>query len=364
MLEDNRMKRLFVIIMTTALLLLCASAVSAAGPVSLSAARVGQPYYDEEMTVTISADSAFTAKALYLGDFEYDSSLVELISGRWLIDGAVLQLDLDSENLEEAVIAFASNTTVSGDIFSLTFRSLVDMPSQSDFGYTCDIRLKSAGVEIPVEDVQCGGTKLSFLDCPVLMSVSSAVVNSYEGTVSVDVSINESSAGDIKTLAFQPGDSYEGLKLIGGEWLIDGAVKADWTEKDPLAVLTFNKPTELSGPVFRITYKILDNKDIDTEIAPEHFYVGRVPRATGIEYHCACGVAQGHITVIGSIRGDVNKDGVVNSNDAIYLLRHTLSADHYPINQDGDMNGDGTVSSADAIYLLRHVMLPDRYPLS
>ena len=29
----------------------------------------------------------------------------------------------------------------------------------------------------------------------------------------------------------------------------------------------------------------------------------------------------------------------------------------------GDMNGDGRVDSNDAIYLLRHVMSPERYPL-
>ena len=32
--------------------------------------------------------------------------------------------------------------------------------------------------------------------------------------------------------------------------------------------------------------------------------------------------------------------------------------------EDGDMNGDGKVDSDDAIYLLRHTMLPDQYPLA
>lgn len=30
----------------------------------------------------------------------------------------------------------------------------------------------------------------------------------------------------------------------------------------------------------------------------------------------------------------------------------------------GDVNGDGSVTSADAIYLLRHTILPDQYPLA
>lgn len=63
------------------------------------------------------------------------------------------------------------------------------------------------------------------------------------------------------------------------------------------------------------------------------------------------------------ILGDIDCNGFVSSDDAIYLLRYTLSPDAYPINQDGDMNGDGSVNSNDAIYLLRYTLQPNRYPL-
>ena len=63
------------------------------------------------------------------------------------------------------------------------------------------------------------------------------------------------------------------------------------------------------------------------------------------------------------LRGDVNGDGDIDSNDAIYLLRYTMNHDRFPINQSGDMNGDGDVDSNDAIYLLRYTMNPDRFPL-
>ena len=63
------------------------------------------------------------------------------------------------------------------------------------------------------------------------------------------------------------------------------------------------------------------------------------------------------------VKGDMNGDGVVTDADALYLLRHTLFADRYPISQSGDVNGDGDVTDADALYLLRNTLFPDRYPL-
>ena len=65
----------------------------------------------------------------------------------------------------------------------------------------------------------------------------------------------------------------------------------------------------------------------------------------------------------GVLQGDVNGDGILNSADAIYLLRHTIMPTVYPANQAIDMNGDGIQNSADAIYLLRHTIMPSVYPL-
>lgn len=64
------------------------------------------------------------------------------------------------------------------------------------------------------------------------------------------------------------------------------------------------------------------------------------------------------------ILGDVNDDGKVNDQDAIYLLFNaTFGDEYYPLNQDGDFNGDGEVNDQDAIYLLFYCFYPDLYPL-
>ena len=63
------------------------------------------------------------------------------------------------------------------------------------------------------------------------------------------------------------------------------------------------------------------------------------------------------------IPGDMDGNGEVNDSDALYLLRHTLFEDRYPITQNGDVDGNGQVNDSDALYLLRHTLFADRYPL-
>ena len=63
------------------------------------------------------------------------------------------------------------------------------------------------------------------------------------------------------------------------------------------------------------------------------------------------------------MRADMNGDGNIDTDDAIYLLRHALMPGSYPISNSGDVNGDGLTDTDDAIYLLRHVLMPDSYPL-
>ena len=65
-----------------------------------------------------------------------------------------------------------------------------------------------------------------------------------------------------------------------------------------------------------------------------------------------------------AIPGDVNGDETVTKDDAIYLLRHVLFPDKYPLEAEGDMDVDGDIDKDDAIYLLRHVLFPEKYPLN
>ena len=61
--------------------------------------------------------------------------------------------------------------------------------------------------------------------------------------------------------------------------------------------------------------------------------------------------------------GDVDGNGEVDLDDAIYLLYHVNFKDTYPVNQPVDFNGDSKEDLDDAIYLLYHVNFKDTYPL-
>ena len=55
------------------------------------------------------------------------------------------------------------------------------------------------------------------------------------------------------------------------------------------------------------------------------------------------------------VTGDVNGDGVVNSNDAVCILRYLAGYDVDVKIENGDVNGDGVVNSDDAVCILRNL---------
>ncbi len=65
-----------------------------------------------------------------------------------------------------------------------------------------------------------------------------------------------------------------------------------------------------------------------------------------------------------NVLGDLDGNGRLNDDDAIYLLFHSFFPEKYPLSQDADYNNDENVDDDDAIYLLFHIFFPEDYPLN
>ena len=73
------------------------------------------------------------------------------------------------------------------------------------------------------------------------------------------------------------------------------------------------------------------------------------------------GEVKDEVTIV--IKGEIDGNGKIDSDDAIYLLRNTLFASLYPVVAEDDVDGNGEYNSDDAIHLLRHTLFPSLYPL-
>ncbi len=155
----------------------------------------------------------------------------------------------------------------------------------------------------------------------------------------------------------------EKVTLVSGEWISQDEILSDWNAENETGVITYKENTALSGRVFLLTFRINDNAEEAETVINCGFKITALD-ATKAENELKTEIVPGSINIVNILRGDVNGDENVNSNDAIHLLYHTLLPDRYEINQNGDFDGDGNVNSNDAIHLLYFTMIPDRYPLA
>ena len=59
-----------------------------------------------------------------------------------------------------------------------------------------------------------------------------------------------------------------------------------------------------------------------------------------------------------ALRGDVNRDGVVNGSDVVYLINYLFIGGPAPDPLElGDVNCDGVVNGADVVYLINYLFL-------
>ena len=149
------------------------------------------------------------------------------------------------------------------------------------------------------------------------------------------------------------------LELVKGKWSTEDAVINNFDEALLMGELAFTENTSMKDVTLTLTFKVLTEKQNEVIKIDCKTVVKRV--VDNVETYVDTVVISGSVKTL--LRGDMDNNGKVDSNDAIYLLRYTLLPTQYPITQDGDMDGNGKTDSNDAIYLLRYTLEPKKYPL-
>jgi hypothetical protein len=171
----------------------------------------------------------------------------------------------------------------------------------------------------------------------------------YRGGDIVTFTLGFTGVEDAKSILFTFSCGGSSAEMVGYRWLVPAVIQQfDGLE----GIAAWSDAKDIDGGVFEISFRLSEDADEFTLSCDSMINPGDMSFAASKTIYRQL-----------YIDGDLDDDGLVTSDDAIYLLYSTFLPDRYPLNQDADFNDDGIVDSDDAVYLLYHTFLPDRYPL-
>ena len=132
-------------------------------------------------------------------------------------------------------------------------------------------------------------------------------------------------------------------------------------DEEKLAVVAALKASQIfDGEICTLNFKINENAE-EGAVA--------VSATANIKLNSetiATEVVPAAVSVTLQILGDIDLNDVVDMNDAILLLQHSMFPELYPIDYSGsvDFTKDGNIDMNDAILLLQYSMFPELYPIN
>ncbi len=286
------------------------------GPLVTVDAGVETVIIGQTVTFVVYVSDANMIKSMALTPV-FDSSVFELVSAEWLVDATVQYIDPSNNN---AASAWSELTDVNGAVFSFTLRA----NALTDVSEVSCVAMYQEGHD--VQNFFVNTDRVAVIQCPHENGYIEILNDEYHARICSLCGYSEIMAhsydNDCDATCnycdyVRDVDHYSDLGWIcdeNGHWQI----------------------CDRCGEQFG---------------AGEHEYDGYDD--------CFCN----HCGYFRALRGDMNNDGFVTSDDAIYLLLYTYYSEQYPITQSGDMNGDGQETSDDAIHLLLYTYYSEQYPL-
>lgn len=139
------MKKTILTLITVLLLVIVFTVtVSAAGTTATTESKNGAKGDTVTVNVSVTSTSNVTSGAV---EVTYDSTKLQLVDGSWSVSGSLLA-SFDKSNGKGA-FAFATGSTVDGNILSVKFKVLTDAPL-GDANVQCKIMLKNGSTDLPV----------------------------------------------------------------------------------------------------------------------------------------------------------------------------------------------------------------------
>ncbi len=137
-------KRISIFITAVLLLALFAISASAAGTTTTTEKKTCAVGDTVTLSVSVSSTSGVTSGAV---EVVFDNTKLELVDGAWNTSGALLSTF--DKNTNKGAFAYQTGNTVSGKIFSVTFKVLPGAPL-GETAVECKIQLKAGSADLPV----------------------------------------------------------------------------------------------------------------------------------------------------------------------------------------------------------------------
>lgn len=204
----------------------------------------------------------------------------------------------------------------------------------------------------------------TFEDIPVAAVTIVPTNNTVAKGASTIVTISAVGLTDVSSLyiTLTYDDTKFNLKSPAYSDMLDSAVlKGDLTKGE--YVVAFATPQDISGDLLTFQLEAKDDAPVGS------YTIGCTVEINGAasgNTNTPGGTYSNTSTLsIGNLLGDLDSDGDVDEDDAVYLLLYTFRTSNYPIpgGQNVDYNNDGVINSDDAIYLKNYVVNPTQYPI-
>lgn len=201
------------------------------------------------------------------------------------------------------------------------------------------------------------------------MDVTVETVEAKVGDKEVTVNINIANHPGFGGMTFDVVYDSEHLEYVSYEQVmaINGIViPATYENKVNFQVLTNVENVIEEGTFVSLKFNVLETATDglhDISLVPDIFF--KYSGENAEEAKIVVNVTNGGVEIISQLLGDLNLDEVVDMNDAILLLQHSMFSSLYPLDYKGsvDFTKDGSIDMNDAILLLQYSMFPDLYPI-